>query len=189
VSETIDLGVARLEALQAIRDLKNTYHTYVNETAFDKVPDLFTDDACVHLGYLMPGGQPWTGREQIRAAFSGIKSTSLQSQVKQFPHAHVVEITGDNTASDTSQLLALYGVGEDSYIVAGQYEEAYVPTPVPLGVSALPGRYRSSAVCVLCIRHHGHGAFLQLTRVVLRCSSHAGYSPNRSSLRTRRGDS
>jgi ketosteroid isomerase-like protein len=126
VSETIDLRVARLEALQAIRDLKNTYHTYVNDTAFDKVPDLFTDDACVHLGYLMPGGQPWTGREQIRAAFSGMKSTSLQSQVKQFPHAHVVEITGDNTASGTSQLLALYGVGEDSYIVAGQYEEAYV---------------------------------------------------------------
>lgn len=126
MSETIDRRVARLEAVQAIRDLKSTYHTYVNDTAFDKVPDLFTDDAYVHLGYLMPGGQPWTGREQIRAAFSSMTSTSLQSQVKQFPHAHVVEITGDHTASGTSQLLALYGVGEDSYLVAGKYEETYV---------------------------------------------------------------
>jgi uncharacterized protein (TIGR02246 family) len=126
MSETLEERVARLEAVEAIQNLKNTYHTCVNDTAFDKVPDLFTEDAYVHLGYLMPGGQPWTGREQIRAAFSSMKSTSLQSQVKQFPHAHVVEITGDGTASGTSQLLALYGVGEDSYLVAGKYEEKYV---------------------------------------------------------------
>lgn len=48
MSETIDRRVARLEAVQAIRDLKSTYHTYVNDTAFDKVPDLFTDDAVRH---------------------------------------------------------------------------------------------------------------------------------------------
>jgi ketosteroid isomerase-like protein len=126
MSGAIEERVARLEAIQAIQNLKNTYHAYVNDTAFDKVPDLFTKDAYVHFGYLMPGGQPLTGREQIRAAFSSMKSTSLQSQVKQFPHAHVIEITGDGTASGTSQLLATYGVGEDSYIVAGKYEETYV---------------------------------------------------------------
>ncbi|MGH3164719.1 MAG: nuclear transport factor 2 family protein [Trebonia sp.] len=126
MSATLEERVARLEAVEAIQNLKNTYHTYVNETAFDKIPDLFAEDAYVHLGYLMPGGQPWTGREQIRAAFSGMKSTSLQSQVKQFPQAHIIEITGDGTASGTSQLLALYGIGEDSYLAAGKYEETYV---------------------------------------------------------------
>lgn len=38
----------------------------------------------------------------------------------------MVEITGDGTASGTSQLLALYGAGEDSYLAAGKYEERYV---------------------------------------------------------------
>lgn len=76
----------------------------MNDTAFDKVRDLFTEDAYVHLGYLMPDGQPWTGREQIRAAFSSMKSTSPQSQVKRFPHARVIEVTGDGAASGTSQL-------------------------------------------------------------------------------------
>jgi ketosteroid isomerase-like protein len=126
MNETLDERIARLEAVEAIRNLKNTYHTYINDTAFGKIADLFTEDAYVHFGYLMPGGQPWTGREQIRTAFASMTSTSLQSQVKQFPHAHIIEITGDDTASGTSQLLALYGVEGESYIVAGKYEETYV---------------------------------------------------------------
>ena len=48
MSETLEERVARLEAVEAIQDLKNTYHTYVNDTAFDKIPDLFTEDAYVH---------------------------------------------------------------------------------------------------------------------------------------------
>lgn len=126
MSGTLEQRLACLEAVGAIQDLKNTYHTYINDTAFDKVPDLFTEDAYVHFGYLMPGGQPLIGKEQIRVTFAAMKSTSLQSQVKQFPHSHIIDITGDGTASGTSQLLALYGVGEDSYVVAGKYEETYV---------------------------------------------------------------
>lgn len=36
-------------------------------------------------------------------------------------HSHDVAITGDDTTDGTGIVLALYGVREDSYLVAGKY--------------------------------------------------------------------
>lgn len=122
---TLEQRIARLEAIEDIRALKSAYHTYINDTHFGKVAALFTDDAYVKLSYLMPGGRPWVGKNEISAAFASMANSSLQSQVKQFLHNHVVEVTGDTTATGTGLLIAFYGVGEQSFFVAGKYTEDY----------------------------------------------------------------
>jgi hypothetical protein len=122
---TLEQRIARLEAIEDIRALKSAYHTYINDTQFGKVAPLFTDDAYVKLSYLMPGGRPWVGKDEISASFASMENTSLQSQVKQFLHNHVVEMTGHTTATGTGLLIAFYGVGEQSFYVAGKYTEDY----------------------------------------------------------------
>jgi ketosteroid isomerase-like protein len=122
---TLEQRVQRLEDIQQIQNLRSRYHTLIDDTEFDAVADLFTENAYVNLSYLMPQGQPWVGRDVIAASFGSMKTTTLQSQVKQFLHSHIVTITGQDTATGTALLLALYGVGPDSYVVAGKYTEEY----------------------------------------------------------------
>jgi ketosteroid isomerase-like protein len=122
---TLEQRVARLEAIEDIRALKSVYHTYIDDTQFDQVAALFTNDAYVKMSYLMPGGRPWVGKDEISAAFASMANTSLQSQVKQFLHNHVVEVTGETTATGTGLLIAFYGVGEQSFYVVGKYTEDY----------------------------------------------------------------
>jgi ketosteroid isomerase-like protein len=122
---SLEQRVQRLEDVQQIQNLRSRYHTLIDDTDFDAVAGLFTENAYVNLSYLMPRGQPWVGRDVIAASFAGMKTTTLQSQVKQFLHSHIVTITGQDTATGTALLLALYGVGSDSYVVAGKYTEEY----------------------------------------------------------------
>jgi hypothetical protein len=118
--------IRRLEDTESIRTLKSRYHTYVNDTDFDRVGSLFAVDASLMLGYLMPDQNAIFGREKIQAAFSGMKSSTSQSQLKQFLHSHIVELLGPATASGTGMLYACYGVQADAYVVAGKYSEEYV---------------------------------------------------------------
>jgi SnoaL-like domain len=122
----LEARLQRLEDTESIRTLKNRYHTYVNDTAFDCVGSLFAVDASLKLGYLMPSENAIVGRDNIQSAFSGMKSGTSQSQLKQFLHSHIVELTGPDTASGTGMLYACYGVHADAYVVAGKYSEDYV---------------------------------------------------------------
>jgi ketosteroid isomerase-like protein len=122
----IEARIQRLEDTEHIRTLKSRYHTYVNDTDFDRVGSLFAADASLKLGYLMPDEHAIVGREKIQAAFSGMKTSTSQSQLKQFLHSHIVELTGPDAASGTGMLCACYGVDADSYVVAGKYSEEYV---------------------------------------------------------------
>ncbi len=123
---TLEERIRRLEDIEDIRTLKSRYHTYVNDTDFDRVGTLFAADASLNLGYLMPDGDAVVGREKIQTAFSGMKTSTSQSQLKQFLHSHIVELTGPDTASGTGMLYACYGVRADAYVVAGKYSEDYV---------------------------------------------------------------
>ena len=123
---TLEERIQRLEDIESIRTLKSRYHTYVNDTDFDRIGSLFAADASVKLGYLMPDGNAVVGREKIQAAFSGMKTSTSQSQLKQFLHSHIVELTGPDTASGTGMLYACYGVHADAYVVAGKYSEEYI---------------------------------------------------------------
>jgi ketosteroid isomerase-like protein len=122
----IEARIQRLEDTEHIRTLKSHYHTYVNDTDFDRVGSLFAADASLNLGYLMPDENAIVGREKIQAAFSGMKTSTTQSQLKQFLHSHIVELTGPDAASGTGMLYACYGVDADAYVVAGKYSEEYV---------------------------------------------------------------
>jgi hypothetical protein len=55
-----------------------------------------------------------------------MKTNTSQSQLKQFLHSHIVELTGPYTASGTGMLYACSGVHADAYVVAGRYSEEYV---------------------------------------------------------------
>ena len=123
---TLEARIQRLEDTEKIRTLKSRYHTYVNDTDFDRIGSLFAANASLKLGYLMPDENAIVGREKIQAAFSGMKASTSQSQLKQFLHSHIVELTGLHTASGTGMLYACYGVHADSYIVSGKYSEDYV---------------------------------------------------------------
>ena len=123
---TLEARIQRLEDAENIRTLKSRYHTYVNDTDFDRVGSLFAVDASLKLGYLMPSENAIVGRDNIQSAFSGMKSGTSQSQLKQFLHSHIVELTGPDTASGTGMLYACYGVHADAYVVAGKYSEEYV---------------------------------------------------------------
>jgi len=123
---TLEARIRRLEDTESIRTLKSRYHTYVNDTDFDRVGSLFAADASLKLGYLMPDENAIVGREKIQDAFSGMKTNTSQSQLKQFLHSHIVELTGPHTATGTGMLYACYGVHAEAYVVAGKYSEDYV---------------------------------------------------------------
>jgi ketosteroid isomerase-like protein len=122
---TVEERIQRLEDTDAIRNLKSRYHTLVNDTDFEKVGDLFTADASLDLGYMMPDGKPINGKDAISAAFIAMNANRSQSQLKQFLHNHIVWIEGEHTATGTGLLMACYGVKEESFVVAGKYTERY----------------------------------------------------------------
>lgn len=123
---TLEVRIRRLEDIESIRTLKSRSHTYVNDTDFDRVSSLFAADASLKLGYLMPDENAIVRREKIQAAFSGMKTNTGQSQLKQFLHSHVVDLIGPHTATGTGMLYACYGVHAEAYVVAGKYSEDYV---------------------------------------------------------------
>ena len=123
---TLAARVQALEDRESIRTLKSTYHTYVNDTEFDRIGELFAEDASVRLGYLMPSPEPVVGRRDIQAAFSAMRTSATQSQLKQFLTSHTVELTGPDRANGTGMLYACYGVKDEAYVVAGKYTEEYV---------------------------------------------------------------
>jgi hypothetical protein len=124
--QRLEVRIQALEDIERIRTLKSRYHTYINDTEFDRVGELFAEDASLNLGYLMPDQNPVVGRQNIHAGFSAMKSSTAQSQLKQFLHSHIVELVGADSARGTGMLYACYGVGPDAYIVAGKYTEEYV---------------------------------------------------------------
>jgi hypothetical protein len=122
----LEARIQRLEDIESIRTLKSRYHTYVNDTDFDRIGSLFAADASLKLGYLMPDEHAIVGREKIQAAFSAMKTSTSQSQLKQFLHSHIVDLTGSRTARGTGMLYACYGVRTEAYVVVGKYSEDYV---------------------------------------------------------------
>jgi hypothetical protein len=114
--------VARLQDLEAIRTLKNTYHLYINDRCFSHISSLFTTDAVVDFGYMHNTVDPWKGSDQINNGFKFVESNL--SEIKQFIHSHTIDLDGDQ-ASGWCFLEARYGLGNKSFNVAGKYDEDY----------------------------------------------------------------
>jgi len=111
-----------LEDIEAIRTLRMRYHYNINECLFERMPDLFTDDAIVDFGHI---GRA-EGRAEIADLFLRIPR-NLEF-VKQFIHNHLVDVDGDD-ATGVSYLDARYAANGDSVMVAAKFDERYARTP------------------------------------------------------------
>jgi len=118
----LEQRVQRLEDIDAIKTLKNSYHLYINDCQFDRLGALFTENATVNMGYMSDGSGVWRGRALIGSKLAEIPQHL--SQIKQFLHNHSVEVDGDD-ASGWAFLEARYGVEADSFNVAAKYEDTY----------------------------------------------------------------
>lgn len=112
--------VQKLEDIEAVKNLRNMYHHYINDAKYESIHTLFTPNAVCHLGYLAH----YESAEQINAGFVGMR-TRDRFFIKQFPHSHVVEIDGDR-GTGFAYLEARYGKEGKSYLVCGKYEDVYV---------------------------------------------------------------
>ncbi|MBC2776636.1 nuclear transport factor 2 family protein [Parasphingopyxis marina] len=119
---SLEERIDRLESIEEIQQLKNTYHLYINDCRFDEFGSLFTEDAVVDMGYMGGESDSWRGRKHIAEQFKHIPE--VLNQIKQFIHCHTVEVDGDR-ATGWALLEARYGSGEQSYNVAAKYEDAY----------------------------------------------------------------
>ncbi|MSP30018.1 MAG: nuclear transport factor 2 family protein [Acetobacteraceae bacterium] len=112
--------VRRLEDIEAIRTLRNQYHSCVNDVRYAEIAALFTEDAVVELGYLAR----YDGNAAIDRGFRGMGERE-RFFIKQYIHSHLVELD-DDRATGKSYLEARYGRFGVSYLVAGRYDDVYV---------------------------------------------------------------
>ncbi len=108
-----------LEDKDAIRALRDNYHSCINDGRYDQIAKLFTDDAMVELGYLAR----YEGRAAVDTGFRGMGERE-RFFIKQYIHSHQIEVTGD-TGTGVSYLEARYGRFGVSYLVSGRYDDRY----------------------------------------------------------------
>lgn len=118
--EALRRRVRRLEDIEAIRALRNQYHSAINDGRYADIAALFTEDAVVELGYLAR----YEGIAAIDRGFRGMGERE-RFFIKQFIHSHLVEVDGDR-ATGKSYLEARYGRYGVSYLVSGRYDDVYV---------------------------------------------------------------
>lgn len=118
----LEARVRLLEDREAIRALRDSYHACINDSRYERIADLFTDDAYVKLGYLAE----YRGRAEIDAGFRSM-GTRDRFYIKQYIHSHRIFVDGDR-GTGHSYLDARYGRYGVSYLVAGRYDDVYVRT-------------------------------------------------------------
>ena len=116
----LEARIRRLEDIEALRSLRNRYHSCVNDGRFDEIADIFTEDALVVLGYL--------ARHEGRAAIdAGFREMGARERffIKQYNHSHEIRVDGDR-GTGVSYLEARYGRHGVSWLVSGRYDDVYV---------------------------------------------------------------
>ncbi|API59364.1 hypothetical protein BSL82_08610 [Tardibacter chloracetimidivorans] len=121
MSKSLEDRIRHLEDIEEIRQLRMRYHINTNDGHFDRMWELFTEDAYVDFGYISRA----RGRREINELFLRIpRNLPL---VKQFIHNHLVEVDGDE-ATGVSYLDARYAQDGDSVMVAARFDEIYTRT-------------------------------------------------------------
>lgn len=118
----LEARIRLLEDREALRALRDSYHACINDSRYEGIADLFTDDAYVKLGYLAE----YRGRAEIDAGFRSM-GTRDRFYIKQYIHSHRIFVDGDH-GTGHSYLDARYGRYGVSYLVAGRYDDVYVRT-------------------------------------------------------------
>ena len=124
----LERRVTRLEDLNAIKRLQRAYGYYVDEGQWDRVAELFADDATIEIG--LDG--VYRGRERIRAyldALGGGRTGLEPGQLNEHFQLMPVVTLGDDgrTARGTWRAVILAGrLGRDAFWGEGPYENEYV---------------------------------------------------------------
>jgi len=114
----LEAEVANLVDLEAIYRLRNTYYAHVNESRFDQLPALFTENATADFGNEL--GKR-TGRGDIAEAIASLGDDAF---VQLFPHGHVVDLAGDSATGHLYVEGRLIEGGE-SFITMGKATDRY----------------------------------------------------------------
>lgn len=119
--KSLEERLERIEDLEAIRSLTMAYHAGINAKDLDAICAGFAEDGVVVLA----NGVPVTGRAAIRASYEA--AMGKIRMVKQYVHAHAVEVSGD-TAKGSADLDARYVAQNDpnSYLVSAKLLYEYV---------------------------------------------------------------
>lgn len=119
--KSIEERLQRLEDLEAIRSLTNAYHAGVNAHDLEAICAGFAEDAELVLA----NGVPVRGRAAIRESYIG--AMGKIKMVKQYVHAHTIEIDGA-MAKGHADLDARYVAVNDpnSYLVSAKLLYEYV---------------------------------------------------------------
>lgn len=115
--------VDTLESRESIQLLRNRFHDYVNTDRWTEIGSLFTDDA--ELDYDTLGRA--SGRAAITDFFASVPDKLPSGHgpfVRQFIHAHAVEVDGA-TATGTSHLFATPVFHGVSHVVSGRFSDTY----------------------------------------------------------------
>jgi hypothetical protein len=121
---------AKVQAMadrEAIRNLRFSYHEYVNEGRFKDIPDLFAEDAELDFAHLGKA----KGREAIAKFYGAIVGDRPAQDrpritfVKQFIHNHMIDLHGDH-GHGVSYLEAKPIFGGEAFLVAARFNDDYV---------------------------------------------------------------
>ncbi|MEU6844697.1 nuclear transport factor 2 family protein [Streptomyces sp. NPDC046716] len=119
--------VLLLEDVQELHRLRAELPRRINDERWDRVADLFAQDA--HLDYAHLGQAE--GKSAIHDYFTALPGLIQQDKpgsrllVKQFLHAHDVEVLGDR-ATGVSFFEERVVFDDDSAMVAGKFTDTYV---------------------------------------------------------------
>ena len=118
----IEERLRKLEDIEEIRRLRMRYHIFINDGFFDRLPELFLEDALVDFSFI---GQA-KGHAEIGELFMRIpRNLDL---VLQFIHNHLVDVD-DDKATGLSFLDARYAQNGESVNLAAKFDEIYRRTP------------------------------------------------------------
>jgi ketosteroid isomerase-like protein len=116
--QRLEERIRALEDIEAIRHLRMTYHHYTNEGMYDRIGDLYTEDAYVEFDTLANA----RGEQNVRALL--LKLNGSVTLIKQFIGNHMVTLNGDS-ASGISYLDARYVQDGKPVIAAVRYADKY----------------------------------------------------------------
>jgi hypothetical protein len=116
--------VDALESQERIRQLRNRFHDFVNTDRWAELGSLFTEDAELDYSYLGRAA----GRAAVGEFFAAIPRLLPVADgvpfVRQFVHAHSVDVDGD-TATGASHLFATPVYNGTSFLLSGRFADTY----------------------------------------------------------------
>ena len=116
----------RLLEIEAVREVRQNYSTYLDTLQIDRLADLYTEDALCEFG---PYGE-WRGRETIRENYRGVMSGEGAALFNSMHHNtnHCVELLSATHATGRSYLIDVVTTAdkaEQPVLWYGVYDEEY----------------------------------------------------------------